>query len=620
MEKSKIIESLKSYFESDFTDFAVMVTGEWGIGKTHFLTQELFPKLKLLKLRPIYISLIGLNNDLQLEKLIFQKINPFYSSYNRSAIAKEADYIESIVNNTKRPDINIPENLVLCFDDLERIKPEFLESAMGFINVFLEHYKTKCLFICNEKVLEKNDNFSSYKIVKEKYIRFTYSFSPVLGEVLKDKLPEINSAHLSYFDETIIVEMFKRGNTYNLRTLFFIISIYEQCLNVLDKDPSFNSYQDRIISLILTYCCFYTIEIKKGTPHELLDKITIALNKDILFNWMNDKEIIESIDEDLEQEDKKASGDFSDKLESIQQSYFYDDYIQFERFLSIAGLIKSGYLDTIMLKNEVYSLIKALKKKEKRNNESRIVSLLENVFDLSDSELNQKIEIITEEVKKGTFNLTTYLRLYQRLIWLESLRIKDIRVNEEVTLKFKEGVKKASKSGELDYIENLHFQIQWSKEDKSEYAKRYNQFADYVSKINESLNEAKEFKDLYTAIVQNNHDEIFNLLNKESDIRLIKKNAKEIYDILIHANAATTNNFLNAIEKRYADDGSIISQLLSLEKDFINSLYELLISDNNLNLETEKPLSKVPLMFLKNHLRILMKSPFPDDKINQNEE
>ena len=617
MEKSKIIDSLKFYFESKLTDYAVMITGEWGVGKTHFLTKEVFPFIKQLKLRPIYISLIGLNDDSQLERLIFQKINPFYSSRNKSTVAKEADYIESIVNNSEKTDITVPKNIVLCFDDLERINPEFFESAMGFINVFIEHYKTKCIFVCNEIRIKSKGNFPSYKEIKEKYIRYTYSFSPVLNQVLKERVSQIKeTSHKSYYDESLIVEMFKRGKTYNLRTLFFATSIFEHCLIEIDKFQETIPYKQDIIKLVLTYCCFYTIETTKGTPHDLLDKITIARKPDILLPTLENI-LTDEIDQDKKHENELNSDDDSERLENIQQSYFKDHLIDFERFISIAELIKGGCLNAEMFENEIITLSKALEKKEQSDNEAQLVYILDDVFKFSDSELNQKIDLIIEEVKKGTLNLVGYLKLYQNLVWLESLRVKGVKVDDAVTQSFKEGVEKAAQSGKLEYIQNLKFQIQWSKDDKSVYAKKYTQFADYVNSINEGLSDEKEsdsFKNVLTAITEKKDKELFKLLSTETGLRFNKKNAKQIYDTLVQAHAKTIDEFITALQGRYSNDGSFISQMPKIEEDFIFTLFDLLLGNKNLNLETEKSLNEVALMFLKNHIEKLIEYHFPENK------
>jgi hypothetical protein len=623
MDKEKIKEALEGYFMNKVSDYAVMITGEWGIGKTYFLKKDVYPIIRQQKLRPIYVSLIGLNDDSLLEKLILQKINPFYNTPNKSFVAREADYIESIINDSENPDIIIPDNLVLCFDDLERIKPEFFESAMGFINVFIEHYKTKCVFLCNEGKLENIENFPSYKITKEKYIRFTYSFTPELREVLKVKVSDIKTLHKSYYDVSIIVEMFKRGKSYNLRTLFFTLSVFEQCLLEFDKLTDTFPHKNDIIKLVLAYCCFYTIETKKGTSYELLDKITIARKQKILFPIKEDFIINDELIEIKEDKDELKSNDDSTRLNSIQQSYFVDDSIDFERFISIAQLIKEGYLNSGMLEKEIQTLSKALEKKTLNKNESQIVQMFDDIFKFSDTELHQKIKLLVKEVKKGSLNLVSYLKLYQNLVWLESLRIKGVAVNDEVTISFREGVEKASRTGKLEYIQNLKFQVQWSINDTSEYAKKYSQFADFANSINEGLNDEKEsgnFRDVLTAIAENNDNELINLLSAEKSLRLSKKNAKEIYDVLILAKATTINKFLTAMQGRYSNDGNFISQMPRIEKDFILTLFNLLLENKSLKLETEKSLKDVTLMFLKNYIEKIIEYHFPENKQTKNEE
>ena len=47
-----LVESILDYVRSDYTDYAVMINGEWGIGKTHFwnnrIKNKIFPYFKNL--------------------------------------------------------------------------------------------------------------------------------------------------------------------------------------------------------------------------------------------------------------------------------------------------------------------------------------------------------------------------------------------------------------------------------------------------------------------------------------------------------------------------------------------------------------------------------------------
>lgn len=606
MEKDKILGSLRRYFKSKKADYAVMITGEWGIGKTYFLKHEVYPLLNQLALIPFYVSLIGYNNETQLEDSVFKQINPFYKPENKSILAKEADHIESIIKGTPNLNLPIPDNVVLCFDDLERIRPEFFKTAMGFINVFIEHYKTKCIFLCNEKRIEEENDIQNYKTIKEKYIRFTYLYSPIIEDVLAAEVSAIDSFYKSYYDEETILEMFRRGGTNNLRTLFFALSIFDLWLREFDELQDTLAHKDEIVKLALTYCCFYSIESKGVETYDLLDKITIARSAPqiVLPNLdqlgkpgtPNGKE-----DTELELNSKNEI----ERIQSIQVKYFKDYTIDFERFESIAGLIKNGYIDTEILKNELTALNEALKRKKQNGEVEKLVHMLDNVFTYSDDELLQKIAIVKEEVRKGTLNLVDYLKLYQTLVSLESLGLRGVDVNDEVTQNFKEGVEAARRVGKLKYIPNFNIQFGWNKKDESDYAKKYSDFATFVFSINDNLHafqNSKNFKDVITAIQDGRDTELLNLLSPDLGLKLEKEDAKRIYDALIRAKAGTTNRFYGALEVRYNFDGRSYNYNVENEKEFISSLYNYLIDNDSLKIGIKRTLNEVQLMFLKDFL------------------
>lgn len=145
---------IEKYLNKENTDYAIMIDGEWGVGKTHFITHTMQDCFNEAKKRMIYISLIGLDSDETLERKIFNQINPFYTS-EETKIAKEAEYLESLINKPSKKTY-IPENIVLILDDLERINPAFFEAAMGYLNTFIEHNNTKCIFVCNANQYLKN--------------------------------------------------------------------------------------------------------------------------------------------------------------------------------------------------------------------------------------------------------------------------------------------------------------------------------------------------------------------------------------------------------------------------------------------------------------------------------
>jgi len=613
MDYTKIIESIDSYLENG-TDYAIMISGEWGVGKTYFLKSKVLPKILEKGKRPIYVSLIGLSEEDQLEKLIFEKINPFHFSKKKSHYSIEADFIESIINESNNTELNIPDNLVLCFDDLERIKPEFFEAAIGYINLFIEHYKTKCIFLCNEDIIEKEKRFSSYNSVKEKYIRFTFSFKSDLKNIIEKKIKEMKLANSEPDQTSIILNVFKKGNTSNIRTLLFILSIYKQVNRELNKIKTELNNIEQILSLILSYCCFYAIESRQGSSYMLLDKITINNSQDIWKDLGSDTGTIKNEDSNFFEE-SQIDDEYSDDLAIIQNRYFNDDSFKFERFDSVAELIKTGYLDTKVLELEVKSLDNVLDDTELIEANEKILKLINNVWTFSDLDVEEKVTHITDEAEKGKFDLQTYLRLYRELLWWESFKIKGVNISGITTDKFKRGAEKAVSSGKLRFVHNLMFQIQWEKNDKSKYGQKFRAFASYIDSLNKHISDANEssnFQEIPLAINSNNIEKLSLLSEKEAKLTLTEDNATIIYESLNHANANTTNHFYYAMVKRYENYGSTISEIPKIEKKFILKLFNLLESDEKLDENVEKTLSRIPLIFLRQSLKELIKYHFPE--------
>jgi len=77
------IEILKQYVQIE-TNYALIIDGEYGIGKTYFYKELASPELKKIalptnetkKYRPIYISLFGLKSIDEISRLIFLELYP----------------------------------------------------------------------------------------------------------------------------------------------------------------------------------------------------------------------------------------------------------------------------------------------------------------------------------------------------------------------------------------------------------------------------------------------------------------------------------------------------------------------------------------------------------------
>ena len=64
-----LVESILDYVRSDYTDYAVMINGEWGSGKTYFWNHKIKNKIESMQLNGKQYTTIKDKRDRILEKL-----------------------------------------------------------------------------------------------------------------------------------------------------------------------------------------------------------------------------------------------------------------------------------------------------------------------------------------------------------------------------------------------------------------------------------------------------------------------------------------------------------------------------------------------------------------------
>ena len=175
-------EELINYICSTKINYALLISGTWGCGKTFFVKEfikELEQENKFSKINAIYISLYGLHDISEIkDKIILcsiknkkaQKIIP-YLNIGLSTISdivsgitnvKNADEkIKSIINQIYKID-----NLVIFIDDIERCDID-INSILGYINELVEHNDVKAVLIADE---EKIGRINFNRNVELKYI------------------------------------------------------------------------------------------------------------------------------------------------------------------------------------------------------------------------------------------------------------------------------------------------------------------------------------------------------------------------------------------------------------------------------------------------------------------
>jgi hypothetical protein len=305
---NKIIkEAILEYIKNVDTDFAIMIDGEWGSGKTHFWKNEIEKPvresntLESFKLvsnnysnkKIIYISLYGLNkledidNNITTELFTpktldsFKKHIPKINSLMHSglSIIKLAgltsikDEIFKLIKENKL-DKNFNE-IILCFDDLERSSLQ-IDLVLGYINRFVEHNNIKTIIICNESEIDKENE--KYKRIKEKLIGFTYRHEPSIEEIIQNLIEPYSVLVKNTINDNLLViqGVIKCSGCNNLRTIKHSLSFVNTIIGYYFEKED-NPQELNIISEIIKFIFCLNFEIKLGISREMLDDIGMLL-------------------------------------------------------------------------------------------------------------------------------------------------------------------------------------------------------------------------------------------------------------------------------------------------------------------------------------------------------
>ena len=229
-------------------NYAVMVTGQWGAGKTQ-LVRNVCEAFDGADLKVYYISLYGLSSTKQIDDLVFACLHPVLSNKKIKAGAKvlmsalklttslnldmNAGGNKETTASASVPQIDLSAFIsddekksksVFIFDDFERCSMAPKE-VLGYINYYVEHLGAKVLIISNPEKFEGDvgDAGDVFFKLKEKVIGqelhviadFDGAFDTFVLELLSDEECKESIAT----DKDNIKRIFNEAGYNNLRAL-----------------------------------------------------------------------------------------------------------------------------------------------------------------------------------------------------------------------------------------------------------------------------------------------------------------------------------------------------------------------------------------------------------------
>ena len=214
-----LIEELKNYCDIDNPVGALMLSGEWGSGKTYFINTQFIPLVKDTYVF-VCVSLFGIDSldklRVEVKKKWLEKVSEL-DKLNGTKVSKITDSCKKIFETIK--DV-LPENwqkkgevvssimdlvnfvpitnriyekkVILVFDDLERSNISCTD-LLGCINDYCENQSFNTIIVANEeKIKDRLDDELSYREIKEKIVQRVIPFVPDYEEVVSNSIESMS--------------------------------------------------------------------------------------------------------------------------------------------------------------------------------------------------------------------------------------------------------------------------------------------------------------------------------------------------------------------------------------------------------------------------------------------
>ncbi|HBN0156793.1 TPA: hypothetical protein L1L70_001322 [Escherichia coli] len=575
-----IIDNLNYYLNTSTPEYAFMITGGWGAGKTYFI--ENFIKEynknaidsqsgnKIIK-----ISLFGFKTTSSIDEMIFQSLHPLLGHrYTKLAgnILKGALKLgcKIDINGDSKPDVDINASLdkikfreifstntdsgeiIIALDDLERTDIP-LKEILGYVNYLVEISKVKVILIANEKILHEKDKSSEdkntdiYSKFKEKVIGKTFQIKHNIDNVLDGFLDESECAPLKRHRD-VIKNIYIRSDDTNLRKLKQSILDFGYIANYIDEEKFKN---EEYSSLLIRVFFALSLEMKSG-----------ELSEEKLRN-----------NEPFQSEKDNSDG-------SNNAFYKYD--------ISYRNLYVGDLWADILFKGDASNLKSATDElvyfKQQKNNEHPLWFKLWNFSTLNEEQfisLTNQLVLEFDSLQKEEHQV--YLHKLALIIYFSknSLISKEIdEINNtvyEYIKTYKDGWAILNNRSFEDIVFGNNTGYSYYNDSDEDFRKLFNLLRSECKSISDELKHQAEIiraNEIFTYLAQGNKDELINILYTENQFKPFfnKLNAEDLVKVLLHSSNYITSYFNHIIKERYTSrdtlNGLRAYTYLKIEEEF----------------------------------------------------
>lgn len=453
-----LVESILDYIRSEYTDYAIMINGEWGSGKTYFWNNKIRNRIDNMQFNgknytTIYMSLYGISNLEEISKKIFiettqlmdKNMKKYMNSTGQVSIPEYAKTgldmanLFGVTQNGDKVDYSkffSTDDKVLCFDDLERANVDVID-ILGYINNFVEHDHIKTIIICNEKELStklKNSNLemktfiatylldkegnlaktdkpmvekiqdkieyvfdkaNDYERIKEKLIGETFEYQPEFSYI-------INGILMRYENNTDLIRFLRENTGYIISTFNKSgtrnLRILKHALNDFKKifEMVNKNYPNTNYRILQTMLIFtIAVSFEIKAGKIVKDKfIHIANNEEYKSILVSSRVLMDNR---------------QFYIREFDNNYYYNFKAEYRFFKFIEMYVRTRIFDMKTFKDNMEVIINTIDT-EKLPGYKRL--LTEEYWKITDDQFPDVIEDVIQNVKAGQIRLIDTVKLF----------------------------------------------------------------------------------------------------------------------------------------------------------------------------------------------------------------
>ena len=524
-----LVESILDYIRADYTDYAVMINGEWGSGKTYFWNHKIRNKIESMQLngkryKTIYMSLYGISNLEEISKKIFiettqlmdKNLKKYMDSKGQVNIPEYAKTgldmanLFGVTQNGDKLDYSdffATDDKVLCFDDLERANVDVID-ILGYINNFVEHDHIKTIIICNEKELStklKSSNLemktfiATYLLDKEGDL--VKKTDKPMVERIQDTIEYVFDKANDYerIKEKLIGETFEYAPEFNyiINGILMRYEKYPELIRFLRENTNliistFNKSGTRNLRILKhalnDFKKIFDMVNKSypNTNHRVMQTMlifTIAISFEIKAGKVTKDKFININSNEEYKAILVSSRVFMDNrqfyIKEFDNNYYYNFKAEYRFFKFIEIYIRTRIFDMRVFKDNMEVIINTIDT-DKLPAYKRL--LTEEYWKIADDQFNGIIEEIIEDVKNGKIKPIEIVKIFAYFSYFIKRNLIDYDI-KSIKTTFLNGINISSLTAE--YCDNVEEELdQISVE---EVGTDMEEVVKYFNEVNEKL-------------------------------------------------------------------------------------------------------------------------------------